>query len=72
MIRLIPFPYKVAIAISLIAGAYALGIWHQSQREGVSDLKGALETHEDINDADVGHGDADVDRGWLRDFIGSD
>lgn len=58
------------VALMLLGWAYAYGVASERQRAALEAAQDALQTHERIDNADIGSGDADADRDWLRDRAG--
>ncbi|MGB1215520.1 MAG: hypothetical protein ACPG4X_19275 [Pikeienuella sp.] len=49
-----------------VGGAYLKGQWDAKAAREARDMRDALDTHERIDDADIGSGDASDDIDWLR------
>lgn len=65
-------PYFLALLAFLVGMAFLMGMFLQAENQRDRDAQESIDTHQDINDADVSTGDPDADRNWLRDFLGSD
>ena len=61
-----PLFRKIGAAVVFIGGVFLLGVKFAGDRFKTKKLEEAADTNERINDADVGKGDADADREWLR------
>lgn len=58
----------VLAALAVLAGVYAKGRIDAAQRAKIEGLQDYRETRERIDNADIGDGDADADREWLRNY----
>lgn len=70
MIRFLP--YFIALTGFLVLMAFVTGMILEAERQRDRDARETIGIHEEINDADVSTGSPDDDRGWLRDWLGSD
>lgn len=61
-----PLTRKIAAGLVVVGAIFLAGYKKAMDRTKAKTAKAKDETNERINDADVGKGDADADREWLR------
>jgi len=57
---------KIGAVLALVSGAALIALRWAAKNAKIKRLEDVAKTNKDMNDADIGNGNSDADRDWLR------